>query len=84
MANLHQAIFALNPNIVTIRGEEAFDADENPMSYDMAVAQAKLLEMQAEETAKEQAQIDAKASALSKLSKLGLTADEISAITGVK
>ena len=42
--------------------------------------EAELQAMQAEQQAKE----DAKASGLAKLSALGLTADEISAITGVK
>lgn len=82
MIDIHTAIYALNPSIVTIRGEDAFDANDNPVSYDMTQAQAKLTELQAEEVAKEQAQIDAKASALAKLSALGLTADEIKAITG--
>lgn len=82
MIDIHTAIYALNPSVATIRGEDAFDANDNPVSYDMAQAQAKLIELQAEEVAKEQAQIGAKASALAKLSALGLTADEIKAITG--
>ena len=37
---LHQAIFKLNPAVVTIRGDEAFDADGNPVSYDLSAAEA--------------------------------------------
>ena len=82
MITIHDAIYALNPSVVSIRGEDAFDANENQVSYDMAQAQAKLTEMQEAEAVKQQAQIDAKASALAKLSALGLTADEIKAMTG--
>ena len=82
MIYLHQAIFALNPSIVTIRGDIAYDADEQEVAYDMAQAQAKLAEMQAEEIAKQEAQISAKESAMTKLSALGLTEDEVKALIG--
>ena len=36
----HQAIFALNPSVVTIRGETAYDADGNEVAYDKAAVQA--------------------------------------------
>ena len=36
----HEAIYALNPSVVTIRGENAFDKDENPVAYDRAAAEA--------------------------------------------
>jgi len=78
---IHNAIIALNPTIAVIRGEEAFDINGNPVEYDMAQAEAKLAEMQAEETAKQEAQVSAKQSAMAKLSALGLTEDEIKAIT---
>ena len=38
--NKHDAIFATNPSVVTIRGDEAFDADNNPVAYDEAAVQA--------------------------------------------
>jgi hypothetical protein len=38
--NLHQAIFQLNPTIVTIRGDVAYDANEQVVDYDLAAAQA--------------------------------------------
>jgi hypothetical protein len=82
MANLYQAIFALNSSIVTIRGEDAYDANEQPVQYDMAQAQAKLIELQTQEAQAEQATKDAKASALAKLTALGLTEDEVKALLG--
>ena len=82
MINIHEAIYALNPTVVNIHGEEAFDIDGNPVAYDMAQAEAKLAEMQAEETAKQEAQVSAKESAMAKLSALGLTEDEVKALYG--
>ena len=82
MSFLHDAIYALNPQVVTIRGEEAFDKDDKPVAYDMTAAQAKLAELQAAEVAAQQAAEAAKQSALTKLTALGLTADEIKALTG--
>jgi len=82
MIYLHDAIRALNPSVITIRGEDAFDANDKPVAYDKAAAQVKLAELQAAETAKEQAQANAKASALAKLTALGLTQDEVKALLG--
>ena len=36
----HQAIFATHPNITTIRGDEAFDAEGNIVAYDKDAVQA--------------------------------------------
>jgi len=82
MIDLHDAILAINPSITTMRGDVAYDADENIIEYDLAAAQAKLAELQAAETAKQEAEIAAKASAQSKLAALGLTPEEITAIIG--
>lgn len=38
--NLHQAIFQLNPSVVTIRGDVAYDANEQAVTYDLAAAEA--------------------------------------------
>ena len=38
--NLHQVIFQLNPSIVTIRGDVAYDANEQVVTYDLAAAEA--------------------------------------------
>jgi len=82
MANIHDAIYALNPAIVTISGDIAYDKNEQVVQYDLAAAQAKLTELQAAEAQAEQAAKDAKASALAKLTALGLTADEVKALIG--
>jgi hypothetical protein len=37
---LHEAIYQLNPLIVTIRGDVAYDANEQVVEYDLAAAQA--------------------------------------------
>lgn len=37
---IQDAIMELNSSIVTIRGEDAFDLDGNPVAYDKAEAQA--------------------------------------------
>ena len=36
----HEAIYKLNPSVVTIRGDEAFDANGNLVAYDQAAVQA--------------------------------------------
>ena len=82
MAHLHDAIFALNPAIVTIRGTTAYTQDEQVIQYDLAAAQAKLVELQTAEAKAEQAAIAAKASALAKLTALGLTQAEVTALIG--
>jgi hypothetical protein len=83
MINIHQAIYALNSAIVTIRGDIAYDEQGNEIPYDKSAAEAKLIEMQAAEIAKQEAEVTAKESALAKLTALGLTADEVKALLGV-
>jgi hypothetical protein len=85
MAILHDAIIALNPSIVSVvddNGTEniAYDKDSQIVQYDMAQAQAKLVELQTQEAQAEQAAKDVKASALAKLAALGLTQDEVKAL----
>ncbi len=36
----HEAIYKLNPSVVTIRGDVAYDADGNEVAYDKAAVQA--------------------------------------------
>ena len=38
--NKHDAIRAVNSSVVTIRGDNAFDADGNPVTYDETAVQA--------------------------------------------
>jgi len=82
MANIHDAIRELNPTVVTISNMTATDENGHVVQYDLAAAQTKLAEMQAAETAAEQAVAAHKASALAKLTALGLTQDEIKALLG--
>lgn len=80
----HQAIYALNPTIVTIRGDVAYDAQENIVEYDEQAVQAKMVELQqVEEQARQDAETH-RASAVAKLTALGLNTDEIKALTGVQ
>jgi hypothetical protein len=83
MITIFDAIYALNSNIVSIRNEDAFDADGNAVQYDKAAAQTKLAELQAEETARQETEVAAKQSAQSKLTALGLTEDEVKALLGI-
>ena len=82
MIHLHEAIYALNSSIVTIRGDVAYNSNGQEVSYNMAQAEAKLVELQNQETAQEQLQTNTKASALAKLAALGLTQDEVKALIG--
>ena len=82
MSTLHDAIYALNPSVVTIRGDVAYTQDEQVVQYDLAAAQDKLVELQAAEAQSEQAAKDAKAQALAKLTALGLTQAEVTALIG--
>jgi hypothetical protein len=80
----HQAIYDLYSSVKSIKqdGETfiAYDANENIVNINMSNVNAKALELQSIEEAKEQAKIDTKASALAKLSALGLTEEEVQAI----
>lgn len=38
----HAAIRTLYPSVVVIRGDEAFDAEENPVAYDEVAVQAEI------------------------------------------
>ena len=70
-----QAIFKLYPQVVTINGNIAYDVDGNEVAYDL---QAVTTQVQKDA----QAVIDTKASALAKLTALGLTQDEVKALVG--
>jgi hypothetical protein len=74
--NIVDAIYKLYPSVVRTVGDTAYDADGNEVAYDLEAVTA-----QAE--ADEQAKIDTKASALAKLTALGLTADEVKALLGI-
>jgi hypothetical protein len=82
MIDIHQAIYALNSSIKVIRGDIAYDANEQEITYSKTEAETKLAELQAQAEADAQAVIDTKASALAKLAALGLTEDEVKALVG--
>jgi len=74
-SNLGNAITILYPQVITICGDIAYDANGNEVAYDLQAVTA-----QAQADA--QAVIDTKASALAKLTALGLTQDEVKALIG--
>lgn len=80
---IHDAIFELYPNVITIGDEIAYDADGNEVAYNKAAVEAKAAELQAQAEAAIKAKVDAKQSALNKLMALGLTEEEALAL-GVK
>jgi hypothetical protein len=69
------AIYKLYPQVKSTNGDIAYDADGNEVAYDIQAVTA-----QAQADA--QAVIDTKASALAKLTALGLTQDEVKALIG--
>jgi hypothetical protein len=75
-SNIANAIIKLHPQVTSIIEDNAYDEQGNEVAYDLQAVTA-----QAEADA--QAVIDTKASALAKLTALGLTEDEIKSILGV-
>jgi hypothetical protein len=74
------AIYKLYPQVVRTLGETAYDADGNEVAYDKNAVQEKTIELQTQYAEQQQAKETAKASAIAKLTALGLSAEEISAI----
>jgi len=84
---LHDAVRASYSNAVTIVGNEVndlivVDADGNAITIDQSVVTAKLATLESQYAEQQQAQANAKASALAKLTALGLTQAEITALIG--
>jgi hypothetical protein len=85
MSQLHKSVRASYTNAVTIYGNEVneltvYDADGNAITIDQSVVTAQLATLQTQYAEQQQAQATAKASAIAKLTALGLSAEEISAI----
>jgi hypothetical protein len=76
------AIYKLYPQVVRTLGETAYDIDGNEVTYDKNAVQAKAIELQTQYAEQQQAQANAKASALAKLTALGLTQAEVTALIG--
>jgi len=84
---LHDAVRASYSNAVTIVGNEVndlivVDADGNAITIDPSVVTAKLATLESQYAEQQQAQANAKASALAKLTALGLTQAEVTALIG--
>jgi len=77
------AIYKLYPQVVRTLGETAYDADGNEVAYDKNAVQAKAIELQTQYAEQQQTQATAKASAIAKLTAIGLTQAEITALIGV-
>ena len=75
MIDITSAIYKNYPNIIRTVGDTAYDANGNEVAYDLQAVTA-----QAQADA--QAIIDTKASALAKLTALGLSEDEVKALVG--
>jgi hypothetical protein len=82
MIDIFSGLQKLYPQVITLRGNIAYDANDNEVAYDKSAVQAKMIELQQAKEQEQQASEANKASALSKLSALGLTTEEIKAITG--
>ena len=80
--NKHDAIIALYSNVSKVIDGTAYNIAGNIVEYDETAVQNKLMEMQAQAEQAEQATKNAKASALAKLTALGLTQDEVKALIG--
>jgi len=70
-----QAIYKLYPQVKSTVGDIAYDADGNEVAYDLQTVTAQV-------EADQQDAKDAKASAIAKLTALGLTQAEVTALIG--
>lgn len=77
-----EALRKLYPQVVTTILDTAYDEQGNEVAYNLSSVEAKVAQDEADKTAQEEAQATAKASALDKLTALGLTQDEIKALVG--
>jgi hypothetical protein len=78
----HEAIYKLNPSVVTIRGDVAYDKDENVVNIDMDAVATKTAELETAKEAEKQAAEVAKQTSLDKLAALGLTPEDLKNILG--
>jgi len=85
--NIHDAVRSVYSNVVTIHGNDVnsltcLDQNGAEVTIVPATVEAELVTLQANYANEQQAQANAKASALAKLTALGLTQDEVKAIVG--
>lgn len=84
MIKHHEVIYSLYPEIVHIVDTDmkAYDKDWNEVQFNEALVEAKAAEIQAQKEAEIQAQEVKKQAAEAKLSKLGLTPEDLKALLG--
>jgi len=87
MLTIHDAVRAVYSNVVTISGNDVnsltcLDQNGAEVTIVPATVEAQLVTLQNNYATEQQAQANIKASALSKLTALGLTQDEVKAIVG--
>ena len=85
--NIHDAVRSVYSNVVTIHGNDVnsltcLDQNGAEVTIVPATVEAELVTLQNNYATEQQAQANAKASALAKLTALGLTQDEVKAIVG--
>mgnify|MGYP005665590601 CR=1 FL=1 len=78
----HQAIRNTHPTVVSVRGDDCFDANGNPVAIDQSLVDAETSRLQTEQANAVAQKAADKQSAHDKLSALGLTDAEITALTG--
>jgi hypothetical protein len=82
--SMADAVMATYPNAISVWVNDevvAHDVDGNLVLIDLSTVTAKLETLQSEYESEQQAKEQHRQNAISKLSALGLTADEISALT---
>jgi hypothetical protein len=82
-SNFANSLIFLYPQVVRTSGETAYDADGNEVVYDKNAVQEKIIELETQYAEQQQTQATAKASAIAKLTAIGLTQAEITALIGV-
>ena len=82
--SMADAVMATYSNAISVWVNDkvvAHDVDGNPISIDLSIVTTKLETLQSEYESQQQTKAQHRQSAISKLAALGLTADEISALT---
>ena len=81
-SQLSIALAILYPEVNHIIGDDAFDANNNLVLYDLQAVEKKAKELQAAAESEQEAATAAKQTGIAKLAKLGLTQDEVKALVG--
>tara|TARA_S200000501_G_scaffold101474_1_gene94956 strand:- start:182 stop:424 length:243 start_codon:yes stop_codon:yes gene_type:complete len=78
---IYKAIYNTHPSVKSIRGNDCFDADGNPVAITQSLVDDEVARLQEAQEAEAAQKAADKASANAKLKALGLTDAEIEAIT---